>query len=181
MSRIGNKIITLPEGVSVTVAEGNTVTVNGPKGTLTKTFCDRLTISVEENVVKVSRPDDEKTTKQLHGTTRALLNGMVEGVHVGFKKEIEIKGIGYRAQLVGKNIVLNLGYSHPITVAAVDGIDFQVPSANEIIVSGIDKEKVGQIAAEIRSARKPEPYSGKGVMYKGERIRRKVGKKAGKK
>ena len=181
MSRIGNKIITLPEGVSVTVAEGNTVTVSGPKGTLTKTFCDRLTISVEENVLKVSRPDDEKTTKQLHGTTRALLNGMVEGVHAGFKKELEIKGIGYRAQLVGKNIVLNLGYSHPITVAAVDGIDFQVPSANEIIVSGIDKEKVGQVAAEIRSARKPEPYSGKGVMYKGERIRRKVGKKAGKK
>lgn len=181
MSRIGNKIITLPEGVSVTVAEGNTVTVSGPKGTLTKKFCDRLTIAVEENTLKVTRPDDEKITKQLHGTTRALLSGMVEGVHAGFKKELEIKGIGYRAQLVGKNIVLNLGYSHPITVAAVEGIDFQVPSQTEIIVSGIDKEKVGQMAAEIRSARKPEPYSGKGVMYKGERIRRKVGKKAGKK
>ena len=181
MSRIGNKIITLPEGVNVTVAEGNTVTVTGPKGTLTKKFYDKLTIAVEDNKVKISRPDDEKTTKQLHGTTRALLNGMVEGVHAGFKKELEIKGIGYRAQLVGKNVVLNLGYSHPITVAAVDGIDFQVPSQTEIIISGIDKEKVGQMAAEIRSARKPEPYSGKGVMYKGERIRRKVGKKAGKK
>ena len=127
-------------------------------------------------MLKVSRPDDEKTTKQLHGTARALLNGMVEGVHTGFKKELEIKGIGYRAQLVGKNVVLNLGYSHPITVAAVDGVDFQVPNANEIIVTGIDKEKVGQMAAEIRSARKPEPYSGKGVMYKNEKIRRKAGK-----
>jgi len=181
MSRIGNKIITLPEGVSVTVAEGNVVTVTGPKGTLTKKFYDKLSIAVEENTLKVARPDDEKTTKQLHGTTRALLNGMVEGVNTGFKKELEIKGIGYRAQLVGKNIVLSLGYSHQITINAVDGIDFQVPSQTEIIVSGIDKEKVGQMAAEIRSARKPEPYSGKGVMYKGERIRRKVGKKAGKK
>ena len=181
MSRIGNKIITLPEGVNVTVNEGNNVTVSGPKGSLTKKFYEKLTIEVDGNTLKVSRPDDEKTTKQLHGTTRALLNGMVEGVHAGFKKELEIKGIGYRAQLVGKNIVLNLGYSHPITINAVDGIDFQVPSQNEIIVSGIDKEAVGQIAAEIRSARKPEPYSGKGVMYKGERIRRKIGKKAGKK
>ena len=181
MSRVGNKIITLPEGVTIDVKEGNLVTVNGPKGSLTKKFWEKLTIDVNENTVKVSRPDDQKASKQLHGTTRALLNGMVQGVHEGFKKELEIKGIGYRAQLVGKNIVLNLGYSHPITVAAVDGVDFQVPSANEIIVSGIDKEKVGQMAAEIRSARKPEPYSGKGVMYKGERIRRKVGKKAGKK
>ena len=181
MSRIGNKIITLPEGVSVEVAEGNLVTVKGPKGSLTKKFYEKLSITVEENTLKVARPDDEKATKQLHGTTRALLNGMVEGVHAGFKKELEIKGIGYRAQLVGKNIVLNLGYSHPITINAVEGIDFQVPSQTEIIVSGIDKEKVGQLAAEIRSSRKPEPYSGKGVMYKGERIRRKVGKKAGKK
>jgi len=181
MSRIGNKIITLPEGVSVTVAEGNNVTVTGPKGTLTKKFYEKLSIAVENNTVKISRPDDEKTTKQLHGTTRALLNGMVEGVNTGFKKELEIKGIGYRAQLVGKNVVLNVGYSHPVTVEPVQGVDFQVPSQTEIIVSGIDKEAVGQMAAEIRSARKPEPYSGKGVMYKGERIRRKVGKKAGKK
>ena len=181
MSRIGNKIITLPEGVTVDVNEGNLVTVTGPKGTLTKKFFEKLSIAVEGNTVKISRPDDEKATKQLHGTTRALLNGMVEGVHTGFKKELEIKGIGYRAQLVGKNVVLNVGYSHPVTVEPVEGITFQVPSQTEIIVSGINKEMVGQMAAEIRSARKPEPYSGKGVMYKGERIRRKIGKKAGKK
>lgn len=181
MSRIGNKIITLPAGVNVAVADGNLVTVNGPKGSLTKKFWEKLTIELNENTIKISRPDDEKASKQLHGTTRALLNGMVEGVSAGFKKELEIKGIGYRAQLVGKNIVLNVGYSHPITVQAVEGITFEVPSQTEIIITGIDKEKVGQIAAEIRSARAPEPYSGKGIMYKGERVRRKVGKKAGKK
>lgn len=181
MSRIGNKIITLPEGVNVTVAAGNVVTVNGPKGTLTRKFYDKLSINVENNTVKITRPDDEKTTKQLHGTTRALLNGMVEGVHNGFVKNLEIKGIGYRAQLVGKNVVMNLGYSHPITIEPVEGVTFQVPNPTEIIVSGIDKEAVGQMAAVIKSARKPEPYKGKGVMYKGERIRRKVGKKAGKK
>ena len=181
MSRIGNKIITLPEGVSVNVAAGNVVTVTGPKGTLTKQFYDKLTIEVNDNVLKVARPDDEKKTKQLHGTTRALLNGMVEGVHTGFKKELEIKGIGYRAQLVGNNVVLSVGYSHQVTVEPVAGVKFEVPSQTEIIVSGIDKEMVGQMAAQIRDARRPEPYSGKGVMYKGERIRRKVGKKAGKK
>ncbi len=181
MSRIGNKIITLPEGVTVTVDNGNLVTVKGPKGSLTRKFYDKLSIDVNENKIKISRPDDEKVTKQLHGTTRALLNGMVEGVHTGFKKELEIKGIGYRAQLVGKNVVLNVGYSHPITVEPAEGVTFEVPSQTEIIVSGINKETVGQMAAEIRSARKPEPYSGKGIMYKGERIRRKVGKKAGKK
>lgn len=181
MSRIGNKLITLPEGVTIDVKEGNLVTVNGPKGTLTKKFCEKLTIDVNDKEVKISRPDDEKTTKQLHGTTRALLNGMVQGVHEGFKKELEIKGIGYRAQLVGNNVVLNVGYSHSITVEPLEGITLQVPSQTEIIVSGINKEAVGQMAAVIRSARKPEPYSGKGIMYKGERIRRKVGKKAGKK
>ena len=181
MSRIGNKIITLPEGVNVNVAEGNVVTVTGPKGTLTKKFYEKLTIEVNEKTLKISRPDDEKKTKQLHGTTRALLNGMVEGVNTGFKKELEIKGIGYRAQLVGANVVLNVGYSHPITVVPVDGVKFEVPSQTEIIVSGINKEAVGQMAAEIRDARRPEPYSGKGIMYKGEYVRRKVGKKAGKK
>ena len=181
MSRVGNKIITLPEGVTIDVKEGNLVTVNGPKGSLTKKFWEKLTIDVNENTVKVSRPDDQKTSKQLHGTTRALLSGMVQGVHEGFKKELEIKGIGYRAQLVGNKVVLNLGYSHPITVEPLEGVTLQVPSQTEIIVSGINKEAVGQMAAVIRSARKPEPYSGKGVMYKGERIRRKVGKKAGKK
>jgi len=181
MSRIGNKIITLPEGVNVNVESGNLVTVTGPKGTLTKKFYDKLTIEVNDKTLKISRPDDEKATKQLHGTTRALLNGMVEGVNSGFKKELEIKGIGYRAQLVGKNVVLNVGYSHPITVEPAEGIKFEVPSQTEIIVSGIDKEMVGQMAAEIRSARKPEPYSGKGIMYKGEYVRHKIGKKAGKK
>ena len=181
MSRVGNKVITLPEGVTIDVKEGNLVTVNGPKGSLTKKFWEKLTIDVNENTVKVSRPDDQKASKQLHGTTRALLNGMVQGVHEGFKKELEIKGIGYRAQLVGNKVVLNLGYSHPITVEPLEGVTLQVPSQTEIIVSGINKEAVGQMAAVIRSARKPEPYSGKGVMYKGERIRRKVGKKAGKK
>jgi len=181
MSRIGNKLITLPEGVAIEVKEGNLVTVNGPKGSLTKKFWEKLTIDVNDKEVKISRPDDQKASKQLHGTTRALLNGMVQGVHEGFKKELEIKGIGYRAQLVGKNVVLNVGYSHPITVEPLEGVTLQVPSQTEIIVSGINKESVGQMAAVIRSARKPEPYSGKGIMYKGERIRRKVGKKAGKK
>lgn len=181
MSRIGNKIITLPEGVNVNVAEGNLVTVTGPKGTLTRKFYEKLTIEVNENTLKVARPDDEKKTKQLHGTTRALLSGMVEGVHAGFKKQLEIKGIGYRAQLVGKNVVLNVGYSHPVTVVPAEGVTFEVPSQTEIVVSGIDKQMVGQMAAEIRDARRPEPYSGKGIMYKGEYVRRKVGKKAGKK
>ena len=180
MSRIGRLQISVPAGVTVEYKD-QVVTVKGPKGTLTKKFYDKLTIEVNENTLKISRPDDEKATKQLHGTTRALLNGMVEGVSNGFKKELEIKGIGYRAQLVGKNVVLNVGYSHPVTVVPVEGVKFEVPSQTEIIVSGIDKEMVGQRAAEIRDARRPEPYSGKGVMYKGERIRRKVGKKAGKK
>ena len=180
MSRVGNKVIHLPEGVNVTV-EGTKVTVTGQKGTLTREFSNLVTISLNERDVSVTRANDEKHTKQLHGTTRALLNGMVEGVHTGFKKELEIKGIGYRAQLKGNDVVLNVGYSHPVTVAAVEGVKFEVPSPTEINVHGIDKQKVGQMAAVIRSAREPEPYGGKGIMYKGERVRRKVGKKAGKK
>lgn len=180
MSRIGNKVINIPEGVSVEV-NGTTTTVKGPKGTLTKEFSNLITINVSEKEIKLTRANDEKHTKQLHGTTRALLNGMVEGVSQGFKKELEIKGIGYRAQLKGTDIVLNIGYSHPVTVNGVEGIKFEVPSPTEIHVSGIDKQKVGQVAAVIRSVREPEPYGGKGIMYKGERVRRKVGKKAGKK
>jgi len=180
MSRVGNKVIHLPEGVNLTI-DGTKVTVTGQKGTLTKEFSNLVTISVNERDVSVTRANDEKHTKQLHGTTRALLNGMVEGVHYGFKKELEIKGIGYRAQLKGNDVVLNVGYSHPVTVAAVEGVKFEVPSPTEINVSGIDKQKVGQMAAIIRSVREPEPYGGKGIMYKGERVRRKVGKKAGKK
>ena len=180
MSRVGNKVIHLPEGVNVTV-EGTKVTVNSQKGTLTREFSNLVTISLNERDVSVTRANDEKHTKQLHGTTRALLNGMVEGVHHGFKKELEIKGIGYRAQLKGNDVVLNVGYSHPVTVAAVEGVKFEVPSPTEINVSGKKKKKVGQMAAIIRSVREPEPYGGKGIMYKGERVRRKVGKKAGKK
>ena len=180
MSRIGNKVINLPEGVSINT-NGSEVTVTGPKGTLIRNFSDLITINVNEKEVTVTRANDEKHTKQLHGTTRALLNGMVEGVSQGFTKKLEIKGIGYRAQLKGSDIVLNMGYSHPVTINAVEGVKFEVPSQTEIIVSGIDKQKVGQIAAVIRSVREPEPYGGKGIMYKGEKVRRKVGKKAGKK
>ena len=180
MSRVGNKVINLPEGVNINV-NGSEVTVNGPKGTLTRTFSNLITVNVNDRVVSVTRANEEKHTKQLHGTTRALLNGMVEGVSQGFTRVLEIKGIGYRAQLKGTDIVLNIGYSHPVTINAVEGVKFEVPSQTEIIVSGIDKQKVGQIAAVIRSVREPEPYGGKGIMYKGERVRRKVGKKAGKK
>ena len=180
MSRVGNKVINLPEGVSINV-NGTSVSVTGPKGTLTRDFSSLITINVNEKEVTVTRANDEKHTKQLHGTTRALLNGMVEGVSKGFTKQLEIKGIGYRAQLKGNDIVLNIGYSHPVTINAVEGVKFEVPSQTEINVSGIDKQKVGQIAAVIRSVREPEPYGGKGIMYKGEKVRRKVGKKAGKK
>lgn len=180
MSRVGNKVINLPEGVSVAV-NGTSVSVTGPKGTLTREFSSLITINVNDKEVTVTRANDEKHTKQLHGTTRALLNGMVEGVSKGFTKQLEIKGIGYRAQLKGNDIVLNMGYSHPVTINAVEGVKFEVPSQTEINVSGIDKQKVGQMAAVIRSVREPEPYGGKGIMYKGERVRRKIGKKAGKK
>lgn len=180
MSRVGNKVIILPEGVSINV-NGTSVSVTGPKGTLTRDFSSLITINVNDKEVTVTRANDEKHTKQLHGTTRALLNGMVEGVSKGFTKQLEIKGIGYRAQLKGNDIVLNIGYSHPVTINAVEGVKFEVPSQTEINVSGIDKQKVGQIAAVIRSVREPEPYGGKGIMYKGERVRRKIGKKAGKK
>ena len=180
MSRVGNKVINLPEGVSINV-NGTSVSVTGPKGTLTRDFSSLITINVNDKEVTVTRANDEKHTKQLHGTTRALLNGMVEGVSKGFTKQLEIKGIGYRAQLKGNDIVLNIGYSHQVTINAVEGVKFEVPSQTEINVSGIDKQKVGQIAAVIRSVREPEPYGGKGIMYKGERVRRKIGKKAGKK
>ena len=180
MSRVGNKVIQLPEGVSIT-QNGTTVSVTGPKGTLTKDFSNLITITVNDKEVSLTRANDEKHTKQLHGTTRALLNGMVEGVSKGFTKQLEIKGIGYRAQLKGNDIVLNIGFSHPVTIKGVEGVKFEVPSQTEINVSGIDKQKVGQMAAVIRSVREPEPYGGKGIMYKGERVRRKVGKKAGKK
>ena len=181
MSRIGLKEIVLPEGVTVEVAENNVVTVKGPKGTLTKEFKPNVSFKVEGNKVNVSRIDDTKVSKQLHGTTRALLNGMVVGVSAGYTKNLTLTGIGYKAQLMGSNLVLNVGFSHQITVKPVDGIKIEVPSATEVVVSGIDKQIVGQVAANIRALKKPEPYGGKGISYKGERIRRKEGKKAGKK
>ena len=181
MSRIGFKEIVLPENVSVEVAENNVVTVKGPKGTLTKEFKPNVSFKVEGNKVSVSRIDDTKTSKQLHGTSRAVLNGMVVGVSEGFKKNLVLTGIGYRAQLMGSNLVLSVGFSHQVTVKPVDGIKIEVPSATEVVVSGIDKQAVGQVAANIRAIKKPEPYGGKGISYKGERIRRKEGKKAGKK
>ena len=180
MSRIGNKVIVLPEGVSVNV-NGHAVEVKGPKGTLNREFSPLMEIKVEGNEVRVSRPNDEKTTKQLHGTTRALLNGMVEGVAHGFKKDLVITGIGYRASKAGNKLVLNVGYSHPVEIVEPSDVKIEVKSATELTVSGIDKQRVGQLAAEIRAVKEPEPYGGKGIAYTDEHIRRKEGKKAGKK
>ena len=180
MSRVGRKPIVIPAGVSVKI-EGPVVTITGPKGTLTKTFQPQIGVNVEGNEIIVTRPNDEKVNKQLHGTTRALIQGMVDGVSKGFEIGLEIKGIGYRATMEGNTLVLGVGYSHPVKVAPVEGVKVETKSATEILVSGIDKQAVGQVAAVIRSVREPEPYLGKGIAYKGERIRRKEGKKAGKK
>mgnify|MGYP000302521751 CR=1 FL=1 len=175
MSRIGNKLITVPAGVTVEVAAGNEVTVKGPKGSLTRTFSSLMEIHVEDNVVTVKRPNDEKHTKQLHGTTRALLHNMVVGVSEGYEKVLEVNGVGYRAQKQGKKLVLSLGYSHPVEMEDPEGLETTV-DGNKIVVKGISKEKVGQYAAEIREKRAPEPYKGKGIKYADEVIRRKVGK-----
>ena len=176
MSRIGRKPIAIPAGVDVTIADGNVVTVKGPKGTLTETFNGRMTITKEGNEIHVSRPTDEKEDRAIHGLTRTLIHNMVEGVTNGFSKKLEINGVGYRAQKAGKTLTLNLGYSHVITFDEFDDIKFDVPSQTEIIVSGINKQTVGQIAAQIREKRPPEPYLGKGIKYTGEHIRRKAGK-----
>jgi large subunit ribosomal protein L6 len=181
MSRIGNKLITIPAGVTVDVAPGNEVTVKGPKGTLTRKFADILTINVEDGTVKVSRPNDQKHVKQLHGTTRALLHNMVVGVSEGFQKELELVGIGFRTAVKGKTLTMNVGYSHPVEIEIEEGLDVACPSATAIVVKGIDKQQVGEFAANVRAVRKPEPYKGKGIRYKGEQIRRKEGKTAGKK
>lgn len=180
MSRIGNKHIPLPAGVTVTL-NGNEVTVKGGKGSLTRTFVPVIGIEVVGNEVVVTRPNDEKTTKQLHGTTRAVLAGMIEGVHNGFKKVLIINGIGYKASLVGANLVLNIGFSHQVTISPLVNTSIKVNTPTEVEVSGIDKENVGQLAALIRGVRPPEPYLGKGIAYRGEKIRRKEGKKAAKK
>lgn len=175
MSRIGRQPIAIPAGVTVSVAEGNVVTVKGPKGTLVRTFVPELTIEVKDNEVLVSRPNDLKREKSLHGLTRTLIHNMVLGVSEGFSKTLEVNGVGYRAAKSGKKLTLNLGYSHPVEMDDPDGIETKV-DGNKIIVSGISKEKVGQYAAEIREKRKPEPYKGKGIKYETEVIRRKVGK-----
>lgn len=172
MSRVGNKIINVPEGVTVEVAADNTVTVTGPKGTLVRQFSPVISINQEDNVITVARSSEQKTHKQLHGTTRALLANMIEGVHVGFK-ELEIVGIGYRGQMKGNTLVLNIGYSHPVEIEGEEGVTIETPSNTKIIVSGISKERVGQVAAQIREVRKPEPYKGKGIKYSDERIIRK--------
>jgi large subunit ribosomal protein L6 len=180
MSRIGNAPVTLPAGVDVTVADGS-VTVKGPKGSLSRVIPGAIEISESDGMLNFARPNDERKSKALHGLTRSLVNNMVVGVTEGYSKNLEIVGVGYRAEAQGENSLrLNLGFSHPVTVQAPDGISFTVPVPTEIIVSGIDKEVVGQVAANIRSIRKPEPYKGKGVRYAGERVLRKAGK-AGKK
>ena len=176
MSRIGRAPIAVPAGVTVSIADGNVVTVKGPLGELTQKFAAILTIAQEGNTLTVSRPNDEKEVRALHGLTRTLLNNMVVGVKDGFSKKLEIVGVGYRVEKQGAKLVLGLGYSHPVIFEEKDGVKFECPDQNTIIVKGIDKQAVGQIAAVIRSKRPPEPYLGKGIKYEGERIRRKAGK-----
>ena len=175
MSRIGRKPVAIPAGVEVSL-DGQTLTVKGPKGTLTKTFHNRMNIAVENNEIVVTRPSDVKEDRSLHGLTRTLISNMVEGVTNGFKKELEINGVGYRAQKQGKKLILSLGYSHPVEMEDPEGVESTMEGQNIIFVKGIDKEKVGQYAAEIRDKRRPEPYKGKGIKYAAETIRRKVGK-----
>ena len=179
MSRIGNKPITVPEGVEVTL-DNKMITVKGPKGTLTREIHKNIDVTLDGNVITVSRPDDEPLNRSLHGLTRTLINNMIIGVKEEFKRELEINGVGYRAQKQGNKLVMNLGYSHPVEMDAPEGITFDVPNPNEIIVKGMDKELVGQTAAVIRTKRPPEVYRGKGIKYAEEVIRRKEGK-AGKK
>ncbi|HCY79964.1 MAG TPA: 50S ribosomal protein L6 [Clostridiales bacterium] len=179
MSRIGRKPIVLPAGVDFKV-EGNTVTVKGPKGTLTQKFNPIIHVEVKDNEVLVTRPDDEKESRSLHGLTRTLLNNMVIGVTEGYKKELEVNGVGYRVQKQGKTLVMNLGYSHQVMVEEIPGITIEAPGPNQIIISGADKQLVGQFAAEVREKRPPEPYKGKGIKYADEHIRRKEGKAGGK-
>ncbi|OFI06878.1 50S ribosomal protein L6 [Clostridium acetireducens DSM 10703] len=180
MSRIGRLPIAIPDGVNVTVAPENVVTVKGPKGELVKAMNKKVNISVENSEVIITKKDESKESKALHGLTRALINNMVIGVTEGYQKVLQLIGVGYRAQVKGKKLVLNLGFSHPVEMDIVDGINFEIPEPTKIIVKGIDKELVGEIAANIRKWRKPEPYLGKGIKYENEVIRRKEGK-AGKK
>ena len=181
MSRIGKKPVIIPANVTVNVAEGNVVTVKGPKGELTNTFNADMIINVEGNVLTVSRPTDEANHRALHGLTRTLIANMVEGVEKGYSKELEVNGVGYRAEKKGNQLVMRLGFSHEVIMEEIPGITVEVPSPNKIIIHGIDKQVVGQFAAEVRGKRPPEPYKGKGIKYVDEVIRRKVGKTGGKK
>ncbi|MBQ6128995.1 MAG: 50S ribosomal protein L6 [Lachnospiraceae bacterium] len=176
MSRIGKMPIAIPAGVTVDVAENNKVTVKGPKGTLERVMSNEMAIKVEDGQITIERPNDLKRSKSLHGLTRTLLNNMVIGVTDGYEKKLEVNGVGYRAQKQGKKLTLNLGYSHPVEMEDPEGVETVVEGTNIIFVRGIDKEKIGQYAAEIRDKRRPEPYKGKGIKYADEHIRRKVGK-----
>ncbi|MEG1425438.1 MAG: 50S ribosomal protein L6 [Raoultibacter sp.] len=177
MSRIGKQPIAIPAGVDVTI-DGNTVTVKGAKGQLTRSLPEMMTIKQEGEEIIVERPDDSREAKSFHGLTRTLISNMVEGVSSGYAKKLQLVGVGYRAALKGKDLELQLGFSHPVLVEASDSITFEVPTQTEIIVNGISKEEVGQVAANIRKWRKPEPYKGKGIRYEGEMVRRKLGKAA---
>ena len=176
MSRIGRAPITVPAGVEVKVSENNHITVKGPKGTLERDLVPQMNIEIGEGVIRVTRPDDSKENRSLHGLTRTLVDNMVVGVTQGFEKKLEINGVGYRAAKEGKNLVLNIGFSHQVTVAETDDIQIEVPDANHVTIKGIDKQKVGQFAADVRGKRPPEPYKGKGIKYDYEVVRRKEGK-----
>ena len=181
MSRIGRAPIAIPAGVEIKVEDNNVVTVKGPKGTLAQQFNSNMAIAIEENVLHVTRPNDAKENRALHGLTRTLIHNMVVGVTEGFKKELEVNGVGYRVAKEGKNLVMNLGFSHQVIVSEIEGITIDVPAPNKIIIRGCDKQAVGQFAAEVREKRPPEPYKGKGIKYADEVIRRKVGKTGAKK
>ena len=175
MSRIGRKPITVPAGVEVKVDDANVVTVKGPKGTLTQAIHPNMTIEVNGAEINVTRPNDEKENRALHGLSRTLVANMVEGVTKGYEKKLEVNGVGYRVAKEGKKLVMNLGYSHPVVMTEIDGVTFETPDANTIFVKGIDKQLVGQVAAQVREKRPPEPYKGKGIKYADEHIRRKAG------
>ena len=181
MSRIGKKPVVVPANVTVTIAEGNVITVKGPKGELTRAFHADMTFTQEGNVITVTRPSDEAQHRALHGLSRTLLNNMVEGVEKGFKKELEVNGVGYRCEKKGNQLVMRLGFSHEVIVEEIPGITIEVTGPNTVIIHGCDKQVVGQFAAEVRGKRPPEPYKGKGIKYSTEVIRRKVGKTGGKK